>query len=177
MAILSVENLKSKIGSLGGIAKSNRYQIVVPSLDGQGATLEIMDHLCKRMNLPGKQVLSVDRNIGTSFQKVAYGYASEDVNMSFLLTGDMTAKRYFEQWQQDAVNTTDDTYHSPGYKINYARDVLIYQLDKSGERTYGVRLLKAYPTTVSAIEYSDDAEGILELNIQLSYLRWEQIDL
>lgn len=192
MPIATIDNFKSEIAALGGLAKGNRFQVILPArptgeflnrelsfVGGQGGgyTRSQISLLCKRANLPGKQILSADRTVASSFQKIAYGYASEDVNLSFLLTENgLHAKEYFERWQQAAVNTTDNNYHYPRYKNEYSADVEIHQLSKSsGNSTYKVKLISAYPTTVSAIEYSDDAEGYLELNVQLSYKRWEKI--
>lgn len=191
MAIALIDNFKSEIAALGGIAKGNRYEVRLPSRPsgtaaadalrfiqpGAPYTTSQISLLCRRANLPGKQILSVDRTVASSFQKIAYGYASEDVNLSFLLTENgLHAKEYFELWQQAAVNTTDTNYHYPRYKNEYAADVEIHQLSKSsGDSTYGVKLINAYPTTVNAIEYSDEADGYLELSVQLSYKRWEKI--
>lgn len=168
----SVYELKGTISNLGGIATANRYEVVLPT-DIGNSNANTFSILCKNVNLPGKQVLTHDRMIGLQNHKVAYGYGHEDVNMTFMLTNNPVMKRYFEEWQQMAVTTREDfPIHYPNYKEDYARDVYINKMDKNGRITYGVVLIKAFPTTVSPVELGNENEGLLELNVQLSYTRW-----
>jgi hypothetical protein len=167
----SVNQLKGVIGNRGGAAQGNRFrvQVMSPALGWD----EDLSLLCKSVTMPGKQILSVDRQVGASFQKIAYGYASEDVTLSFLLTNDYSAKDFFEEWQQRAVNMDEqfDT-HRPRFKNEYSFDTHITAIDKAGNDVYRVVLVKAYPTTVNAIEYSDENDGVIQLSVQLSYRRW-----
>lgn len=170
MSVLSVDQLKGVIGNRGGIAKGNRFRVEIPDLNAG----EDFQHLCRQATMPGKQILTADRRVGMTYQKIAYGYASEDVSLAFLLTGDMFVKEQFERWQQQSVITTPDSFHFPRYKNEYQRNVYITSLDKEGRDTYRVKLIGAFPTTVNAINYSDENESILQLEVQLSYTRWEE---
>ena len=38
---------------------------------------------------------------------------------------------------------------------------------------YRCKLIDAYPTTLTAIELTNDLDGVVELNVQLSYTNWE----
>jgi len=175
MAVISVDELKGIIGNRNGIAKGNRFRFEAPGLGPLGVTDDTreLSFLCRRVSMPGKQILSADRRVGATFQKVAYGYAVEDVNVSFLLTGDLFAKDVFENWQQIVMDTAPgSTLHAPAYKNEYSTNVNVVALDKDGNDVYKVTLEKAYPTTVNATEFSDDNEGVLQLDVQLSYMRW-----
>ena len=40
---------------------------------------------------------------------------------------------------------------------------------------YECKLLDAFPTTMNAIELSNELDGLVQLNIQLSYRNWEKV--
>ena len=195
MPTLSVNTLKSSITNQGGLARQNRYLVELPGVlgnvrvnedgTGQGVVDQFnlaasgmgsyytMSLMFRSTNMPGKQILSLDRRVGLTYNKVAYGYASEDVSMTFQLTEGYNIKDYFEGWQQMAVvSKGTSNAHYPRYLDEYARDVTVSQLGMDGEVKYAVKLIKAYPTTVSAIQFNDASGEPTELRVQLSYRRW-----
>ena len=58
---------------------------------------------------------------------------------------------------------------------DYAKDVIIQQLNHGDNSVvYGCKLIRAFPTTMQAIELGDDAQNQLtQLSVQLSYTVWE----
>lgn len=170
--MFSTEKLKNEIVARGGHARANRFKVLLPVI-GNHST-ENLAVFCKSVNLPGQQVLTHDRRIASSFQKVAYGYGSDDVSMTFLLTSDYFIKDYFTEWQNLSIIRNEETdFHYPQYKTEYAKDVKIQQLDMNGRNIYQCTLVGAFPTTVEALQLGDANESsTIELNIQLSYTRW-----
>lgn len=169
--VINIDDILGKVTGRGGLALINRYRV---EFDRES---EIMSLLCLRAQLPGRQLLSVERRVDTSFQKVAYGYAVDDVNLAFRLTNDYITRRYFDEWQKQVYELSDGI-HRPKYKNTYVRQVSIYQLDKNGNDVYGILLEDAYPTSILATELSSEADNtIAEINIQLSYKRWSEINL
>lgn len=47
---------------------------------------------------------------------------------------------------------------------------------KQQQIIYAVELQKAFPTTLSALDLSNEAEGLLQLTVQMSYKNWKQIE-
>jgi len=41
---------------------------------------------------------------------------------------------------------------------------------------YSVELIEAFPTTISTIELSNELDGLLEVTVQMSYTRWQEIE-
>jgi len=120
-----IEDLKGLVSKGSGIAKGNIYRVFLPSMPG--ATSREINLLCSNVNLPGRQIMTQERKIGTIMQKVAYDQAYDDVNMTFLLLNDYGIKNYFESWQALALdpNTLEPNYHS-----EYTFDVKIQQLKR-----------------------------------------------
>ena len=193
---LSVDDLKSAVRS--GPARTNMFQVIMPSLPGLVGNTRELNLLCRDIQLPGRQVLSNERVIGMKQVKVAYGYAADDISMTFLVTNDYGVKDYFEHWQELAANTLTKELN---YPTTYCHDVTIHQLkhgtafdipgifDQSfsfgpfninldadiisnEQKIYSVKLIDAFCTTLNAIQLNNDPNGLTELNIQLSYKDW-----
>jgi len=196
---VSVDDLKSAVRS--GPARANMFQVVMPTLPGLVGNTSELNLLCRDIQLPGRQVLSNERTIGMKQVKVAYGYAAEDVSMTFLVTNDYGVKNYFEHWQELAANTLTKELN---YPTTYCHDVTIHQLkhgiafdvpglfDQSFSfgpfninldldvytneaKIYSVKLVDAFCTTLNAIQLNNDPNGLVELNVQLSYKDWYAI--
>lgn len=207
----SIDQLKGLISEKGGIARPNIFRVELPTLPGM--TSSNLNLLCKDVLLPGRQILSRERQIGIPIEKIAYGYVVEDVPMTFHVLNDYGVKQYFEYWQNLAVN--QNTYEI-GYKDDYAKQVKIQQLRKglglpifsrslglpqlptiiqnrlptigpfnlarneinidfvsSEDVIYECVLEDAYPTTMNAIQLNNELDGVIELNVQLSYRNWK----
>lgn len=124
----SIEDFKGLVAQRKGIATNNLFRVKLPSLPG--ATSSELNILCKDVQLPGRQIITNERRIGTKMEKVAYGYAINDISMTFHVLNDYGVKEYFETWQSLALN--QDTYEI-GYKHGaggYAKRVQIEQLRK-----------------------------------------------
>ena len=205
-----IDDFKSQVSSSGGFAMGNMFKVFLPPLTGDAREMNL---LCKAASMPGRQILSTEKQIGLQTTKVAYGYAVEDVSLTFHVMNDYKVRNYFEIWQNLAVN--QDT-KEVGYFNDYTHPVVIQQIKKgvsfplkkkkifdSGKLpssiagrlprlgpldlaqgevdlnaitgddiAYTCILDKAYPTTMNAIELSDEGQ-LLELNIQLSYKNWK----
>jgi hypothetical protein len=165
----SIEDLKGSLSS--GAARSNRYRIFLPS--EYGASGRQVSALCRATNIPGRQIMTNERAVGMVVQKMPYSFLTEDVNLTFTVDEAYTMRRYFENWQKAIIGF--NTYELE-FKETFAKTVVIQHLSHGkGERPiYTCRLLKAFPTTMNAIELGDDQTNtISQLNVQLSYTDWE----
>ena len=139
MAGRSIEELKALANTKLGFARPNRFLVTLPSLGGGGifgfftggASPRELNILCSNASLPAKTVLTNDRRIGMEFQKVAYGYAVDDVSMTFYCMNDYGIKEYFDTWKDSILPEQSDTYgYTTSYKNEYAKPVKIHQLRK-----------------------------------------------
>jgi hypothetical protein len=187
-----VDQLRSQIRQ--GIAFTNLFRVLLPAIDGVVTSGYSLNVLCKTAQMPGRQILTNERNYGMKRQKVAYGYAQEDVSLTFHLLSDYGVKEYFEAWMGQVV---DFERGEVNYKKEYEKDVVIQQLKKDvifdlnfdfdlplglnltgdivtpDQIAYTCRLENAFPTTMNAIDFSNEANQIGELNVQLSYTTWK----
>ena len=183
----SIEQLKSEISRGGGLARPNQFLVQLPSADSRALNI-----LCTRASLPGKQILTHDRRINMQFEKVAYTFGVDDVSLSFLLTNDYSAKVYFDNWRKKIINEETLTVN---YKTEYQESVRIHQLkrpiapsiNRGGgsnsldinireDTVYSVELIDAFPTTLQAIEFTNELDAIAEFTVQLSYTNFRVIE-
>ena len=210
----TIDELKSIASSKLGFAQSNQYLIELPTIGpggflknllsflppipsvpgvfdtGNPSTRE-MNVLCSQATLPGKQILTAERRHGMEFQKVAYGYAVDDVSMTFYMMNDYGVKKYFDSWADSIV---DQENGEVAYKADYAKTIKIHQLRKpqfgfsanlgplkanlgiGGGSVYTVELEEAFPTTLGAIQLSNDLDGLVQFTVTLSYTKWRTVN-
>lgn len=205
--VASIDNLKSTISSRGGIARPNNFLVELPSLPGFSRASDPLNILCTSASIPSKQILTTDRRIGMEFEKIAYGYAVDDVSLTFLVTNDYYVKKYFDRWKDFIIS---EDRQIAAYKNDYQAKVVIHQLRNSiprtafdiqvgalpigidvsnflnsltakagvnvGLTTYSVELIDAFPTTISAIEFNNQPDAFVELNIQMSYTNFKRAE-
>lgn len=233
-----IEQLKGSLISKNGIAVTNQYSVEMPTSVGitnksklSGLDPRDANILCKNVSMPGKQILTLDRQMGLFNEKVVNGFAVDDVSMTFYALNDYGIKKYFDSWRRvmigeerlsDATLKSKeifaDTEKTPesienekrkteelgvtknplrrgtvAYKNDYVSPIKIHQLRKPimrvgfdlgplsidfdllGASIYSVELVDAFPTTISSIELSNDADGLVEVSVQFSYTNWRVI--
>lgn len=181
-------------GGLFGGGLLGQLASFVPSIPGLTGTpspsTRELNVLCDTVTMPGKQMLTQEKRIGNTVEKVAYGYAVDDVSMTFYLLNDYGVKHYFDGWMNSVFN--NDTYE-PGYKKDYAKTVKIHQLRKpllglsgglgpirvnvglGGGSVYSIELIEAFPTTIQQIDFSNEQDGLVRVTVQLSYTNWKKV--
>jgi hypothetical protein len=161
-----------------GLASNNRYRVILPTLanavkaDGSRPSDQFsssdLNFYCTAARIPGKNITTIDRQVGLEQVKVANGYTFGDVSLTFYLTNDYAAKKYFELWSECIMTPTPP--YTIGFHNNYAKSVMIEQLDKLEQPIYTVELVKAFPTTYTEVELNNQAQGAaLEFTVSLSY--------
>ena len=201
----SIEDIKALANTKIGFARPNKFLVTLPSVGvgggllngligafsgmGGGASPRELNILCSNATMPAKQILTNDRRIGMEFQKIAYGYAVDDVSMTFYLMNDYGIKDYFDSWRSTIL---DESGQASNYKNEYAKTVTIHQLRQplkgfskqvgpirfnaglGGGTVYSVDLLDAFPIAASAIELNNELDGLVQLTVTFAYTNWRR---
>jgi len=185
----SISEIKSSITFGGGLARTNKFLVSLPSLGSGGIVGFLgsrnMNILCRTAQIPGKQVTTHEKRIGMKLEKVAYGYAVEDVTLTFMETALMPIRRYFDEWREIILNEDAQT---AAYKTEYQKRVVISQLAMPlpfgaltnipidvNASTYSVELVNAFPTTITSVDYNNEADGFVETTVSMSYTNWKRV--
>jgi hypothetical protein len=211
----TIDELKGIASAKLGFARNNNFLVELPNLGVRGGLAGLLggfagflpsipgitgdapqsgsrelNVLCESVTMPGRQILTSERRIGNVVEKVGYGYAVDDVSMTFYLMNDYGVKNYFDAWMNTVFN--NETYE-PGYKKDYAKSVKIHQLRKpivglsqgigpirinlgvGAGSVYSVELEEAFPTTMQQIDFTNEQDGIVRVTVQLSFTNWKRI--
>ena len=205
----SVDELKALANTKLGFARPNRFLVTFPTsfggsggilgsvlgllnIGGGGASGRELNILCSNTTLPAKVTLTSERRIGMEFQKIAYGYAVDDVSMTFYLMNDYGVKEYFDAWRNSAIPEDGGNAFTSNYKSSYAKSITIHQLRQplkgfsrqvgpvrfglglGGGSVYSVELLDAFPVATSAIELNNELDGLVQLTVTFAYTNWKR---
>ena len=205
----TVDELKALANTKLGFARPNRFLVTFPTNfgggggllsgiiglltgGGGGASGRELNILCSNTTLPAKIMLTSERRIGMEFQKVAYGYAVDDVSMTFYLMNDYGVKEYFDAWRNTIIPEEGFNAFTSKYKDEYARDVTIHQLRQplkgfskqigpirfnagiGGGSVYSVDLIDAFPIATSAIELTNELDGLVQLTVTFAFTNWRR---
>ncbi len=205
----TVDELKALANTKLGFARPNRFLVTFPTsfggsggilgsvlgllnVGGGGASGRELNILCSNTTLPAKITLTSDRRIGMEFQKVAYGYAVDDISMTFYLMNDYGVKEYFDAWRNTVIPEEGSNAFTSNYKSSYAKSITVHQLRQplagfskqvgpirfglglGGGSVYSVELLEAFPISTSAIELNNELDGLVQLTVTFAYTNWKR---
>lgn len=186
----TIEDLKATISKKGGLARSNRFNVIFTppkqsllnlnpetiissAISGNFSARNLINDprdinvLCSSVAIPGRQISTLDYQAEKQTIKIPYGELHDDITCTFLLTNDYYMKTVFDSWVGSIV---DMDQYAVAYKRDITTDVIIQQLDEQNTPIYGVRLEGAFPTTIADIELSNDNENTVQsLSVSFSY--------
>lgn len=157
----SINDFKSAIIRNGGIAKPNRFHVTFASLPGSSSSTRDVPYLCESVSIPGKQITTLDYDIGTRRPlKIPTGYIEDDVTMTFILTNNNLIKTAIDKWMQKIINV--DSYLLTSNYNDYKTSINITQLDEQNKEVHKVKLEGAYPITLNSIELDNNSESAVQ---------------
>lgn len=173
MAILGVDDFKSKL--VGGGARSNLFRVEMgfPGGSGAGAAVsEIGGFLIKAAQLPASVIAPITVPFRGRQLQIAGDRTFEPWTVTVINDTNFILRDAFEKWMNyinaHSANTGEVT---PG---NYFADASIYQLDKNGDDIKGYTFRGIWPSNVSAIDVSYDNENAIEeFTVELQVQYWE----
>ena len=165
--MLNINEFISKISEKGGILDVSRFKVILPQVQGSDLSGEDLNLLCISVDMPGRQITTQPRRIGIKEEKVADGFAVDDVNITFYMPADGSIKKYFETWASLVVPNRMGIVN---YKIEYQKPVIIEHLTRLGTVSHTTSLIEAFPTSLQAIELSsENTNQLSRYAVQLSY--------
>ena len=130
--VQTIDDLKALVSKKGGVARANVFAVALPPIAGLRS--RELNLLCSSANLPGRQIMTQERDIGLISQKVANNQAYDDVSLTFRCLNDYGIREYFEAWQDRCINQNS---LEVGYLNEYAFNMKIHQLARGfGAPTY-----------------------------------------
>jgi hypothetical protein len=156
-----------------GLARQNRFLVEIPNVNfWPGGDENLLSLLCQSASLPGATIAVKKQNLfGPAYIRPASINYGETLAMTFLCDQEMWIKRLFDLWMHRVVNLSSFTVN---YKNEYARDIVISQLDTKENATYQVKLIDAFPVSMGAMALNQSAlDRFHLLPMTFAYRYWE----
>ena len=181
-----LNNILSEFNSDKGYALPNRFEVLVfppkanptfggPNLDDSDA--RSVSLRCETATVPGRNLNTLtDSNIYGPTREIVDGVTfAEDITLTFQASSELNERKFFEDWQEQAF---DQKTWDIGYYNDYTSEIQIYLLDKQDTRRFGIRLIEAFPKTITATELNQSpTTSIVKTSVSFSFRYWEQLDM
>jgi hypothetical protein len=176
-----------------GFARSNRYVVTFmmpPGINETGSWMNnesstgrigplgnnlnrdgAVDISCHTATLPGRTLMTYPLTQHSAPFNVPYSQMYDPVTFSFYASAHLDQRHFFDVWQTAVVNLNDNSLN---FFDEYTQDVEIWQLDREGNRTYGVKLYAAWPLSNAEVPYSYATNNqVVDISVTLSFKLWK----
>jgi len=178
----NVSDFASTINSVGGLVKSNKFQVIItPNV--QIGDNRIMSFMCDQATVPGVTWTTADvRHTGYgNFAKRPTNATFTDVQLQFFVDSDSNVMEYFHRWMAN-INNFDrsnagarnglDLYHF-NYPDEYQAVIDIIVFDDNQKRTTEIKLNDAFPVAIGDQQLSwENTNSLLKLSVTIAYDSW-----
>ena len=160
-------------GTGGPAASTNLFsQVLLGQVGGQD--VKDVSYQCNSIEFPPRTIdIAADENIYGPARKIAQGYTYGDITGKFYCHNDMREKKFFETWQRLSFNP--QTF-AMGYYDDYVGTIQIFQLDEQDNRTYGVKLIEAFPVSINdqSLSYAENS-SYQTIGVNFKYRYWQNL--
>lgn len=168
-------NITTFLGSFkNDIARPNRFSVNIP------APIPLLPYLntarnltlrCETAQLPSRTFATADQKFGSNpIEKHAYQSNYNESEMTFIVSGDMSEKIFFDMWMEYINPTRSFDFN---YRSDYISTLTVSQYDLSDNLTYSINLIDAFPVTVNQLDLDWSNDGHHKLTVVFAYRYWQ----
>jgi hypothetical protein len=156
------------------LARPNRFDVTITPPAGlltqYSNTFRRLKYRCESAQLPSRTFGTVEQKFGSNpTQKFPMHSSYNDLQLTFIVSGDMTERTLFDVWMEyiNPTNTFDFNY-----KDNYTSPLKVTQYDLTNNKTYILEFRNAYPISVNQLDLDWAADGHHKLTVEFAYDYW-----
>ena len=129
---------------------------------------------CESTQFPSRTFATTEQRFGSNpTEKHAYHTTYNDIEMSFIVSEDMSEKKFFDAWM-NLINPTASFDFN--YRDDYITDFYVFQYDGSlAVRTYSIALIDAFPVSVNQLDLDWSNDNFHKLSVTFAYRYWKNI--
>ena len=171
----SISDFKSSFNT--ELARPHRFDVDIPIpivLIPYNKTARNLRYRCESAQLPGRTFATADQKTYGPIEKHPYLSTYEDLELTFIVDGDMNQKVFFDAW----MNYINPTYTNDfKYKDNYSTAITINQYDMSNKLTYSISAYGAYPISMNQLDLTWNDDSYHKLAVTFAYTYWQNNSL
>lgn len=159
------------------LARPNRFDVNIPiplTLIQYRNISQRLTFRCENANLPGRTISTTDQKIYNIVEKFPNQTTYQDMDMIFIVGGDMAEKQFFDAWLELINPTTNFNFK---YKGDYSTSITVNQYDINNNLTYTIELIDAYPIAVNQLDLDWSNDGYHKLTVVFAYTYWKNNSL
>jgi len=159
------------------LARPNRFDVNIPiplTLIQYRNISQKLTFRCESTNLPGRTISTTDQKIYNIVEKFPNQTTYQDMDMTFLVGGDMAEKQFFDSWLELINPTTNFNFK---YKGDYSTSITVNQYDINNNLTYTIELVDAFPIAVNQLDLDWSNDGYHKLTVVFAYTYWKNNSL
>jgi len=159
------------------LARPNRFDVNIPiplTLIQYRNISQRLTFRCENANLPGRTLNTTDQKIYNIVEKFPNQTTYQDMDMTFIVGGDMAEKQFFDAWLELINPTTNFNFK---YKGDYSTSITVNQYDINNNLTYTIELIDAYPIAVNQLDLDWSNDGYHKLTVVFAYTYWKNNSL
>jgi len=160
------------------LAKPNRFDVSIPiplvllPYRGIARTLSLR---CESTSLPSRTFSTAQQKFGSNpVEKYPFMSNYNDVEMTFIVSGNMDEKKFFDAWMEYINPTYKNDFR---YKTDYISTMQINQYDERNNLTYSVNIIDAYPISVNQLDLNWSSTEYHKLTVVFANSYWQNNSL
>ena len=177
MATFDTISLRSAINKHGGIARGNKYTVMISKPKKLAIIPEDLQLMCEPVSLPTRSAATNELSLYGPVQSFPYRFTFTEASLQFYVTEDFAIKKIFDAWQEIII---DPVSGDLGYFDDYKCNIAIKKYSSGDDNTsswpdYSVKLIDAWPSIIGEIALGHSLGGdVLRLPVTFQFRKWEE---
>jgi len=159
------------------VARTNRFDVEIPvplTLIPYVSSARSLIYRCETAQFPGRTFATTEQKTYGPIEKFPYLNTYNDLDLTFIVDDDMSQKVFFDAWMSYINPLYNNNYR---YKGDYATTLVINQYDVSGEKTYSINLVEAFPISMNQMDLNWGDDSYHKLSVTFAYTYWQNNSL
>jgi hypothetical protein len=155
------------------MAHGSMMRVLLEPFNGHGLALNnqgAVQIACNSCTMPGRTLMHYPHTQHAAPFNVPYSQQYDPITFTFYTNRELNQRRFFDIWQTSVININDNSLN---FFEEYTQDMWIWQLDRQGEKTYGVQIYAAWPLSIAEVQYEAGAnDAALLISVTMSFKMW-----
>jgi hypothetical protein len=159
-----------------GVAHTNKFMVflnppedVFTRFSGESMINMQLSMRCEMAELPGMQFMTTDFKSYGAVQKIPYAVQYDNLNLTFLMSSNLTEKHFFDIWMSMIKDDSDNwEYHDKFVSPSMFMTIF----DTALNPVYGLKLIGAYPVSIQSTPLNWGDAEVMRVVVSFAYERW-----
>jgi hypothetical protein len=159
------------------VARTNRFDVEIPvplTLIPYVSSARSLIYRCETAQFPGRTFATTEQKTYGPIEKFPYLNTYNDLDLTFIVDDDMSQKVFFDAWMSYINPLYNNNYR---YKGDYATTLVVNQYNVSGEKTYSINLVEAFPISMNQMDLNWGDDSYHKLSVTFAYTYWQNNSL